>query len=400
MVSKELADKIALEFGSGYWYVGENCFFNKIEAYKHAQSVNAPRIAYYYFDHVFGTLQGNREPVLTLEELYDLRARQIREKYKYVVLAVSGGSDSTNMLMAFLRQGLKVDEIYSYYPVKVIEKLRHTFDPTDTSPRQHMFEYDQAFVPLMEEVRRVSPSTKITILDFTDHAINIIGSGAVNDQFRFGQQFLHPGTAGPDLMFKELHKLNNPNAVLVIGVDKPRLEYDSVTGRFGLFFIDFQNFWSSANVSMGFGSPRIETFYYTPDLPELIQKQFFVVRRRMREIQALESKDLYNTLWRPSPSRKHVHLYNMQEPFFERLLYPSIRNHGVFQTKKPSSLFYNGDGEWLHGENSTLVDTRVKDFWTGQVNEFIHGIDRRFIKYDQGRPAIFEHVPTKAIRFA
>ena len=394
MYTREQANDLAKGFESGYWTVGEECFFNKSKALLRAAELNT-RVGYYYFDHLYKTCVA--EPTLSLRELYFARARALRSKYDYIAMAVSGGSDSSNMVHAFLSQGLHIDEIYGYFPVKAMEKTAGTslaFNPLDTTPRMHMYEYQQAFLPLMERVQALSPRTKITVLDFTEVMIDAISQGTMHEM-HFGAQQLNPTVAGPYTMFREFERLNKPNSALVIGIDKPRLLYDTVSRTYGFFFMDFQNFWSSASVGMGPGAPKYETFYYTPSAVEIIQKQYFVVRAKLRELQ-FKNPRLFNTLWRPSPTRASTLLFNMQEEFFEHIIYPDLPNHGVFQTKKPTTLFYNEDAAWFLGADG-LGDKRAKDYWDGQVKEFISGIDSRFIRYEDNKPAMFRHCPTKSI---
>ena len=64
-----------------------------------------------FHDDAFSKYPWHIEPEASLDQLYDARARQLREKYDYVVLSYSGGSDTHNILESFIRQGLHIDEI-------------------------------------------------------------------------------------------------------------------------------------------------------------------------------------------------------------------------------------------------------------------------------------------------
>jgi len=54
------------------------------------------------------------EPTRPLQEMYRLRAQQIRDTYDYVVLYFSGGSDSITALNAFVKNNIHIDEIVVY----------------------------------------------------------------------------------------------------------------------------------------------------------------------------------------------------------------------------------------------------------------------------------------------
>jgi hypothetical protein len=54
------------------------------------------------------------EPALSLQEMYRIRAQQIRDSYDYVVLYFSGGSDSITALNAFIKNNINIDEVVVY----------------------------------------------------------------------------------------------------------------------------------------------------------------------------------------------------------------------------------------------------------------------------------------------
>lgn len=64
-----------------------------------------------YNDDFFSQYNWTQEPTESLKELYKQRALELRKEYDYIVLYYSGGYDSTNMLYAFLDNGIYPDEI-------------------------------------------------------------------------------------------------------------------------------------------------------------------------------------------------------------------------------------------------------------------------------------------------
>jgi len=104
----------------GYYSIGLQNFASKIDACilgtkvidRLNLNVNPFNIVKWHFnDEVFDNYDWRVEPEESLDELYNKRARTLRDQYDYIIISYSGGADSHNMLMSFLRQGLFVDEI-------------------------------------------------------------------------------------------------------------------------------------------------------------------------------------------------------------------------------------------------------------------------------------------------
>ncbi len=87
----------------GYYKIGNDVVFSKIEALELADRKNLP-ISWHYNDDIFDSVDWKTEPKFTLSEIYKSRAQQIRKSYDYIVLFYSGGADSHNMLESFLHQ--------------------------------------------------------------------------------------------------------------------------------------------------------------------------------------------------------------------------------------------------------------------------------------------------------
>lgn len=93
------------------WYeVGDRRYYNKIQAlFDHLQT-RLP-IRWNVNDDVYDQFDWTVEPSESLEFLYAQRAQEIRNKYDYLVLHFSGGSDSCNILETFVKNNIHLDEI-------------------------------------------------------------------------------------------------------------------------------------------------------------------------------------------------------------------------------------------------------------------------------------------------
>ena len=100
----------------GYFSVNNFRTFSRSEALELQHKLGHP-VQYHFNDDVYGSIDWSIEPLESIQDLYFQRARQIREKYDYLVLMFSGGADSYNVLMSFVHAGVKLDEIahLTYY---------------------------------------------------------------------------------------------------------------------------------------------------------------------------------------------------------------------------------------------------------------------------------------------
>jgi hypothetical protein len=91
----------------GYYLVDGIKTFSKFEAWQHARDagISSESIRFDFNSDLFSTIDWSIEPSESLDKLYANRARQLREKYDYIVLVYSGGIDSHVALQSFLKNG-------------------------------------------------------------------------------------------------------------------------------------------------------------------------------------------------------------------------------------------------------------------------------------------------------
>ena len=92
----------------GFYQVGQKKFYSKALAIMESQQ-SGIYPEFNFNDQKFSTYNWGKEPEQSLQEIYRKRALQLREKYDYLVLSYSSGSDSTNILHSFLFNGIKID---------------------------------------------------------------------------------------------------------------------------------------------------------------------------------------------------------------------------------------------------------------------------------------------------
>lgn len=111
----------------------------------------------YFYDREFTQANWKTCPTETLDELYRLRAQDIRDNNEYVILCYSGGSDSTNILETFYYNNIHIDEIV------IVGALSQ--DPCKGSDANHNGDLYHNVFPTLKLMSL--PNTKITVVDYT-----------------------------------------------------------------------------------------------------------------------------------------------------------------------------------------------------------------------------------------
>ena len=85
---------------NAFWKVNEKKFNNKFDALLEATRLKA-NVTFHYYDNIFESVNKSLLGKQDLNNLYRLRAQQLRDEYDYLILYFSGGSDSYNILKTF-----------------------------------------------------------------------------------------------------------------------------------------------------------------------------------------------------------------------------------------------------------------------------------------------------------
>jgi hypothetical protein len=371
--NEETAQKIAYQINSGYWKVFNRCFFDKAECLRFASRIRNYNVTYHFYDEVYNTIDWTKSPEQSLDSMYVDRARKIRDKYKYIALLFSGGCDSTNMLKTFLKNGIKIDEVISFSPIEASDKLLHTFNRNDTSCQNLIFEYYEAIVPTLDYLKIHHPEIKITVIDYTRPALSFIESGLLEKVYLSGVT----GTAhatGFYLSYKHVSK--HDNSALIIAIDKPRIMYDKATKKFKSYFLDFNTILGHfPKETFNGDQPATEYFYFDPEMPYIPVKQCKQLLPDL--INLLDTNHPYHS--QVFIDKGPIYIVDMHHSYIKQLLYPGW-NTAIFQTDKPNSHFFFEVNNWML--KTGLTDKKIKDFAVGQGKELSHGIDSKFVTYD------------------
>lgn len=324
----------------GYYAVNERIFTSKIQAFIHASSLPiVGEVKYHFYDSVWDTALATyiHNPNVNLEEMYKIRALQIRDSYDYLILNFSGGADSTTILETFIKNNIKLDEVYVRWSKRMIDSDLYTPNYFDTSATNMKSEWDFSIKPKLEWLRNNHPEIKIVIDDWVDDIKNI----PINEDLLFKQNH---NFGLINFAFSEIvseNGISNENkgkrVANIFGIDKPTVFYHPDTDTFKTCFQDF--------VIMPAGNQhshnKIDTtsrvnFYYSPEYPALTLARAYAVAKYVRDNP--KYKPMIDARIRRLISQKQkVDLSNKFSKIIDTVCYPNW-NIKTFQVDKPDNL--------------------------------------------------------------
>jgi hypothetical protein len=325
----------------GFYLCDGKEFGSKIQACLHSVKVGKP-VKWIFLNSFFDAVDWSKEPQETLDQLYDQRAREIREKYDYVILSYSGGADSHNILMSFIRQQLLIDEII----VNTMTKGNSRFTVVDTrikDPAHAASEHELQTIPRLKEVENLIPRTKITILDLSDHLFSSLTSAGDASWVLDKREGLNPlgATRFNYIHFNDVRKNfdRNHKIALVLGIEKPRT-YIGGDGNFYIRFTDrATNLVTVAEYYQEYTNSKVEYFYWSKDSTQILAKQGHVIKRW------LTAFPQYQTLWQGAtltPERFRI----VHERLLRSLLYTTW-NDLWYQSDKATKDWYSEFDDWF-----------------------------------------------------
>ena len=358
----------------GYYTVNGIEFDSKIQACFFAQEKNA-KVKWHFNDIVFKTYNWENEPQLSLDQLYDLRAKQLRDTYDYIILSYSGGSDSQNIVESFIRQGLHLDEII----VNTMEKAnyKHTIiDPNNKDPRNAAAEHYLQTIPRLKEIEKRSPKTKITILDMSDYLFESWLSAGDASWIMDKKEGLNPlnVTRFNYIHFDETRKKfdRSKKLALVLGIEKPRTFIHS-NGDFYIRFNDRStNIITIENHIKEYDNSTVEYFYWAPESIDILCKQAHVIKKWLElnpnKQQYWYGKNMTADLFR-----------TMHERELRPILY-STWDNSWYQADKATLDWYSEFDSWyIEGHKGT----KHHDIWKQGI-DYVSKHASNFINKDHG----------------
>jgi hypothetical protein len=352
----------------GFYTVGNLKFYSKFDAAEVSARSGQP-LHWHFNDDVFSRYDWTKEPIQSLTEIYKQRAQQLREKYDYLVLWYSSGSDSDNILRSFVDNNIQLDEVASY------TNLEATGDRNDWLNGEI---YNVAG-PRIQKIKETSqPWLKHTIIDLSkiimdffnnkvnkfDWIYNINSYLSPNNIIRTNIVEYHPDW---------LRLMDQGKRVgFIWGVEKPKIV--GINGKFSTMFMDIIDGAVTPHLQF---NPRPglfhELFYWAPDCPEMVIKQCHVIKKFLKTV-AADSPLLTDK----GSSRYSVITIQGKIKYLttngtNQLIYPGWEP-APFQVK-PQSLVFSPRDEWFF----SLPDSDIaKHNWKQGIEYFWLNTPKQF----------------------
>jgi hypothetical protein len=337
----------------GFYEVGNQQYINKAEAVYHASSTKQTA-RWNFHDDVFAKLDWTVRPAGTVEQAYQQRAQQIRDKYDYVVVHFSGGMDSWTVLNSFLSNGIHIDEVFTRW-ARAERKYRDP-DSNNTDESNLSSEFEYAVLPVLEHVQKNYPEVNIVVDDFSGNLEQDFQESSVlqSNQYQTMSTF-HRFNRKSE---KETEQARQGKSVAVVyGYDKIRCQV--VDGNFYAYFND-----NIGGLDTDL-SRHVELFYWTPDMPHIPVLQAHCLKEYIQNNIVFTDPD------RPMTGKL---AYQEYREIYQQACYPNY-NIKTFQVGKAlGSLIWKSD-LWIAKHNP-----RYYESWRWATNQFFNGIDSQYIQ--------------------
>ena len=265
-------------------------FFNKLECILHCKT-HALDFSWVFNDDYFDLIDWSIEPKSTIQDLYAQRAQELRNKYDYLVLHLSGGHDSGNILQTFAVNDIKLDEVISRGPFS--DSVQ---DPRVRSAKNTYAEIGLVAVPAARLVKeQYQPDLKITVVETKQLAVDILRD---NPAWFETHNDLDPGMllrAMPNNLDKRYIDMVSRGKTVahITGMEKPRffrqgnnlhmIFDDELLNRFNPLLNQNSNQYNF-----------VEHFYWAPSAGELLCKQGHLILKALNCLKG--SRGYVNTL--------------------------------------------------------------------------------------------------------
>ena len=217
----------------------------------------------------FASTHQDKLGTANLDKLYAARAQQLRDKYDYLILHYSGGSDSHNILMTFINNGIKLDEICTFRSEEIESKI---YTPnTYIKGAENIFsEWDYVTKPVLQWLATNHPEIKITVSDMFKTPIEEV----VNDD-----TFVNAGQYVSlfELLRRKAYSTNQKellhkgkSVANIFGIDKPSIL--KIGNTCSMIFTDGSSVVLDKLEGVDVNN---ELFYWAVDMPELPFEQAY-----------------------------------------------------------------------------------------------------------------------------
>ena len=368
---------------NGLYRVGADLFNHKINALKAATVTKQP-VTWEFGNQAWSTLDWKKDDGLGVLYWYKERAKQLRDTYDYLILAFSGGADSSNIANVFMTSNLKIDEVWCDQPLTHTED--YNFNWQDTSASNMPSEWEFAIKPQLNKIKETT-DWKITLTDSTASMMD----EDLEDTLEISQYSYYATVKRWRELDKLVQKANDKykRVGVIIGIEKPN--FILVNGILCSMFSDQTiQYKSEFNAHI---QREVEFFYWVPDMPELHRSQCHAFANY---IQA--NPVSIGNFWNAQIDRNLTIKYTDTQPLNEltqhfrimlnHCVYP-FWNHSTFQVDKPrNKLYHNEFYDWMKVK---FPEHRALDSHRSNLNNSLHSLSPEFLSFDSDGKTILNY---------
>jgi hypothetical protein len=357
-----------------FYSIKDKKFTNKVDALRYAStfSENECRpfdVKFHFYDSIWDNFNRDILGKISLKEIYRQRAQDIRDRYDYLVLYYTGGSDSHTILETFLENNIPLDEVAVKWPKKLPGSSLYVPNKIDESARNFVSEWDFVIENELKKLRSSHPEIKITILDYVED----IPHNYYTDDIFLKQNHLHSAINLLRMqIYTEAEK--NPKGKRVcgiVGIDKPLVvEYNK---QAFMYFADDMIFSQPAHENS-----FKETFYWAPNFPLISYEMAYQVYMHFK-LFPLERQYVLNKV---TVQEKDEVRYSIKQNYY-RIIKPVIYeqwNMTKFQADKPFQGFKADKDFWFYESPEFSYH---KDRWKHYYDSQLSSITGRFCQVDK-----------------
>lgn len=323
----------------GHYRVGNKIYHNRFQAAMQAKQ-SGLSLDWHFNESVFGSIDWTIPIDTPLDQLYRLRAQQLRDTYDYLILNFSGGIDSLTALHSFIDNGIFLDEILVQVP--------SNFKPNseDHSNANYWSEIEYQARPHLKKYQHlIDPRTRIRFQDINQAVVNLFRRDDWADSVMPHCNLTVPGFGRVAAQYQDAFVLDlamQGRAVgRIYGCEKPKIRHHD--NKYWAYFQDVGIYTHTAPGTTAesralFEFHNVEPFYWTPFMPEIVVKQCQTIMAMVKSNQRFQL-------------RLHSALSKLRGwTDYETLIAPVIYtryNDVIWRTEKVTEFVVRGTDNWF-----------------------------------------------------
>jgi hypothetical protein len=362
----------------GIYQCNNKPYFSKLESILESNKTGE-QVHWDFYNDMFSKCNWSQPSPLSIDELYCLRAQQLRDNYDYLVLFYGGGIDSGYILKTFIDNDIKIDEIYMFGAFEA-EKKQYKHLNSSTDPGCYSREVEYIAKPVIKEILK-KQKIKVNMYDWEE---DIRSATCDLDWFwQLGTRF------APDALTRNrFHKIFHEHTEMlhkgkrvgfIFGIDKPRLFRDDTSIYTSFLDLILTTGATNTNDILGETWENDEYFYWNPNFPEIPIKQAHMVTEFLKRTNSCSMLPHLNS------HGKDFHTPDLYR-IINSIVYPNW-DHNFWQIKKPTNPTYDETCQWFLDSNTTEFNR-----WESSLVELENQLGKKWFNNGTVRDGLRGHI--------